>query len=126
SGPGVVIGLSGSQSGVNYQLVRNSSTNVGSPVAGTGSAISFAGQTVAGTYTVVAANASTGCTSNMTGSATVTTGTLPTAFTVTGVGNICNGVIEVKLSGSQTGANYQLIRNGSTNVGSPVAGTGLV
>jgi hypothetical protein len=70
-GSGVVVGISGSQSGVNYQLVLNGSTNVGSPVAGTGSAISFGNQTAAGTYTVVATNVVTSCTTNMTGSATV-------------------------------------------------------
>ena len=70
-GSGVAVGLSGSQSGVNYQLVLNGSTNVGSPVAGTGSAISFGNQTAAGTYTVVATNVVTSCMTNMTGSATV-------------------------------------------------------
>ena len=39
-GSGVVVGLSGSQSGVNYQLLLNGS-NAGSLVSGSGSAISF-------------------------------------------------------------------------------------
>lgn len=71
-GSGVSIGLDGSVSGVNYQLVRGGNTNVGSPVAGTGSSISFGNQTVAGNYTVTATNATTLCTANMTGSVTVT------------------------------------------------------
>lgn len=123
-GTGVAVGLSGSQSGVNYQL-RVDGSNTGSPVAGTGSAISFGNQTAAGTYTVVATNASTSCSSNMTGSVTVTINALPTLFTVTGGGAYCSGTggVPVGLSGSQTGVNYQLRRNGN-NTGSPVAGTG--
>jgi hypothetical protein len=70
-GAGVPVGLSGSESGVDYQLVRDGATNVGSPVAGTGMALDFGNQTVAGTYTVVGSNAS-GCMTTMTGSAVVT------------------------------------------------------
>src|SRR6185437_4935732 len=62
-GTGSNIGLSNSQVGVNYQL-KLGSTLIGSPVAGTGSAISFGPQTTAGTYTVAATNATTTCTSN--------------------------------------------------------------
>ena len=51
---GLTYGLSGSQTGAFYQLVRNGSVNVGSAVAGTGSAISFGVQTTAGVYTVIA------------------------------------------------------------------------
>jgi len=69
-GIGVTVGLNGSQSGVNYQL-RLNNANTGSPVAGTGSALSFVNQTGIGTYTVVVTDGSTGCTSSMTGSATV-------------------------------------------------------
>jgi hypothetical protein len=91
-GSGVAVGLNGSDSGVKYQLVRNSSTNVGSPVTGTGSAITFGNQTVAGTYTVVASNVTTSCTLAMSGSATVTVNPLPTVTTTpSGSTNICNG-----------------------------------
>ena len=76
-GVGSAVGLSNSEVGVNYQLVLNG-TNVGSPVSGTGSAISFGLQTAAGTYTVVATNATTACTDNMTGSVTVSINALPT------------------------------------------------
>ena len=69
-GSGVTIGLDGSQGGIDYQLKRGG-TDVGSPVAGTGSAISFGAQTVAGTYSVVGSNTSTTCTAAMSGSATV-------------------------------------------------------
>ena len=46
SGSGVVVGLSNSQVGVNYQL-RINGIDTGSPVAGTSSPISFGSQTVA-------------------------------------------------------------------------------
>jgi hypothetical protein len=123
-GAGVAVGLSGSQTGVNYQLF-NGASPVGSPVAGTGSALNFGNQTAAGTYTVVATNATTSCTANMTGSAVVTVNPTPTAFNVTGGGSFCSGGsgVAVGLSGSQTGVNYQLF-NGASPVGSPVAGTG--
>ena len=125
SGPGLPVGLSGSETGVNYQLVRGGNVNVGSPVAGTGSAISFIPQTIAGFYTVMATNATTGCVEEMNASAQITAGSLPALFTVSGSGWICGGVgPQVILSGSQTGVNYQLVR-GAANVGSPVPGTGL-
>jgi hypothetical protein len=68
-GAGLVIGLSGSQIGVNYQVLRNG-TPEGNPVSGTGGALDFGLQTAAGTYTVAAKNTG-GCSSTMTGSATI-------------------------------------------------------
>ncbi|PWU15412.1 MAG: hypothetical protein C5B50_15495 [Verrucomicrobia bacterium] len=69
-GLGVSVGLDNSGSGINYQLLRNGAP-VGSPLAGTGSALSFGPQTNGGTYTVVATSGSTSCSNNMSGSATV-------------------------------------------------------
>ena len=69
-GSGVAVGLSNSELGVNYQLKRGG-VNTGSPVAGTGSAISFGNQTTTGIYTATAVNATTNCVINMTGSANV-------------------------------------------------------
>jgi photosystem II stability/assembly factor-like uncharacterized protein len=77
-GAGVAVGLSGSQTGVTYQL-KNGAVNVGTAVNGTGSAITFPNQTTAATYTVVATRTTGGCTATMTGSAIVTENTLPTA-----------------------------------------------
>ncbi|MGG7034984.1 MAG: PKD-like domain-containing protein [Flavobacterium sp.] len=82
SGPEV--GLDGSSSGVNYQLY-NGATPIGSPVAGTDSAISFGLQTGTNTYTVIATDTTTLCTSTMLGNAVVTlipTVGTPTAITV--------------------------------------------
>jgi T5SS/PEP-CTERM-associated repeat protein len=67
---GVAVGLDGSQAGVNYQLWLGGNP-IGSPVPGTGAALTFVNQTTAGSYTVVATDASTGCTSTMSGSASV-------------------------------------------------------
>ncbi len=122
---GTSIGLAGSATGVNYQLYNGASPE-GSPVAGTGSAISFGSTfTAAGTYTVVATNATTNCTANMTGSAVITTATSPTAYSVTGGGSFCSGGsgVAVGLAGSQIGKRYQLYVGASTS-GSPVFGTG--
>ncbi|MCF8449495.1 MAG: Ig-like domain-containing protein, partial [Taibaiella sp.] len=123
-GSGVTVGLSSSATGINYQLYNGASA-AGSPVAGTGAAISFGSQTAAGTYTVVATNASTSCTSNMTGSAVVVINPLPTVQTVTGGGSYCTGGsgVNVGLNGSATGINYQLY-NDASPTGSAVAGTG--
>ncbi len=123
-GSGVAVGLAGSQTGVSYQLYNGTSA-MGTPVTGTGSAISFGLQTVTGTYTVVATNTTTGCVNTMTGSATVTTTPLPTVYSMTGGGSFCAGGtgVSIGLSGSQSGVSYQLY-SGTVTVGSPVTGTG--
>ncbi len=125
-GSGVSVQLSDTQTGVNYQLKRGS-TNVGSLVSGTGSLINFGNQTTAGTYTVIATDASTGCSRTMSGSKTVTVNPLPATYAVQGGGIFCEGGsgLPVELSDSQTGVNYQLRRDG-TNVGSAVSGTGAL
>jgi hypothetical protein len=75
-GNGVAVGLSGSQTGVNYQLKRNGS-NTGTAIAGTGSALSFGLQNTAATYTIEASTANCSATL-MTGSSTVTVLSAPT------------------------------------------------
>ena len=69
-GAGVHIGLNGSNVGISYLLYYGASAT--GYLAGTGSALDFGLLTVAGTYTVRATNNTTGCTSNMSGSALVT------------------------------------------------------
>lgn len=70
-GSGVHVGLSGSTAGVNYELFRSAVPLAVMP--GTGSSLDFGLTTVTDTsYTVVATNAVTGCTSNMFGKAIVT------------------------------------------------------
>ncbi|GAA4772752.1 MULTISPECIES: T9SS type A sorting domain-containing protein [Flavobacterium] len=70
TGSSVSVGLSNSEVGVTYQL-KNGASNVGSPVAGTGSAISFGNQTTSGTYTVIGTRNVGLCTSTMNGNAVV-------------------------------------------------------
>jgi hypothetical protein len=77
-GSGLPVGLSSSQTGVTYQLQLNS-VNTGSPVSGSGSAITFGNQTVAGTYTVVATNTVSSCTAPMTGNVAITINPTPVA-----------------------------------------------
>ena len=76
-GSGVAVGLAGSEISVSYQL-KLGGNDVGSPVAGTGVALSFGSLTTVGTYTVLATSTIGGCTASMTGSATVAINPLPT------------------------------------------------
>lgn len=124
-GSGVAVGLSGSETGVNYQL-KNGVANVGGFVAGNGNSLNFGNQTAAGTYTVVGTNTSAGCTSTMSGSVTVTLNTLPTTFNVTGGGSFCMGGsgVPIGLSSSQSGISYSLLLNG-VNAGNTVNGNGI-
>jgi hypothetical protein len=74
-GSGVAVGLSGSETGVQYQL-RVGGVNQGSPLPGTGAALNFGLQTDLGSYTVLATNMLTGCSAWMNGSASVGLNTL--------------------------------------------------
>ena len=123
AGSSVAVGLDNSETGVNYQLLKDGS-NDGSPLSGTdGSTLSWNNKTQ-GTYTVQATNATTSCTQTMLGNATVTENPLPTAYNVTGTGSYCEGSsVTVGLDGSETGVNYQL-KKGGVDEGTPVAGTG--
>jgi hypothetical protein len=56
----VEVGLSGSETGVTYQLIDANNANVGTAKDGTGAAINFGFQTV-GTYTVLATKTNNGC-----------------------------------------------------------------
>ena len=89
-GSGIVLGLAGSDAGVNYQLFRGT-TYVGGTVSGTGSAISFGVVFIAGTYTVVATNPATGCAINIIGSATVVVNGPPAIIPMIGGGGYCSG-----------------------------------
>ena len=119
-----LVGLSGSESGVTYQLKINTS-NSGTPLAGNGSPISFGNQSNAGTYTVVATHSASGCTATMNGSSIILVNPLPTIFNVTGGGVSCSSGsgVSVGLSSSQTNVNYQLRLNNSP-IGNSVSGTG--
>ena len=79
-GAGVPVGLSVSQTNVTYYLKRDQTNEVQIKV-GTGSAITFSNQTVAGTYTVAATNVITGCWAVMNSNAVVMLDTTPPAIT---------------------------------------------
>jgi len=121
-GTGFHVGLSGSTVGINYQAHNGLFV---SPIrAGTGSSLDFGVETVGGTYTVIATNPATGCTSTMTGSAVITVLPLPSLFSVTGGGGYCAGGtgVPVGLSGSTVGITYELF-NGVTGI-AVLAGSG--
>ena len=101
---GVQVGLSGSESGVNYQLYHNNSP-INNPVAGNGNAINFGTFYDAGTYTVVASKTQIVCTEPMQGEAVIVVNPLPDAnITYTGANSICNNA--TLLLSASTGANY--------------------
>jgi hypothetical protein len=77
SGAGVMIGLSGSQTGVQYELLLDGVHVM--YMNGTGSAISFGNQTGAGVYTVYAVNNASNCDMMMNGSKSITINPLPVA-----------------------------------------------
>ena len=124
-GSGVNIGLSGSDLNISYQLYKGSSA-AGSPVLGSGSAIDFGLQAASGTYTIVALDQATPCSSNMLGSTNVSSVAPPAVYAVTGGGTYCEGSAapHIRLSGSNTGIKYQLTSGGAP-VGSALPGTNL-
>ena len=74
-GSGVIITLSGSQTGVNYQL-KVGGVNDGAAIPGTGSPLSWTNKTQ-GVYTVAATSTVSLCNNNMSGSQTITENPLP-------------------------------------------------
>ncbi len=106
---GVIVSLSGSDAGINYQLFLGSYP-VGDDTAGTGSAISFGYETGAGDYLAVATDAVTGCQSTLSGFVSIVIDSLPRTYSVTGTGGYCMGGsgIDIGLSGSDAGVTYQL------------------
>ncbi|MCB9044500.1 MAG: hypothetical protein H6550_00030, partial [Chitinophagales bacterium] len=87
-GTGLPVGVDNSESDVTYQLFRGATALT--TINGTGNAISFGNQTVAGTYTVVATRAT--CTTNMNGSASITVLTIPAQpSAITGNTSPCQG-----------------------------------
>jgi hypothetical protein len=113
-GTGVPVGLNNSFVGFNYQLLLNG-TNSGLPVAGTGTALSFGNKTIAGTYTVIAVNTTTGCTQNMSGSVTVVLNPLPAlTLTVAPYRNLYPGLVTTLTANATSAAtpiNYFWYKN---------------
>jgi autotransporter-associated beta strand protein len=124
SGVGVPVGISGSETGVDYWLVTNG-VPTGVVVPGAGSVMSFGTQTNQGLYTVFGSNTVTTCAGWMNGTASVANGcppaiaVQPTALTVPAS---CTCTFSVSASGG--GLAYQWRRNGTNLVeGARYAGT---
>lgn len=116
---GATIRLSGSKTGVQYQLWNN---NVLIAMkTGTGSGFAFNPTTVTGMFTVVALNPTNGCSATMKGNPSVTKNTLPTVhnITVTSGGVFCAGSagVSIGLDFSDAGIDYQLYK-GTAPIGS--------
>lgn len=117
---GAPINLSGSVVGVNYYLLRNGIT-VSGTVAGTGGALYFANHSTDGTYTVVASNASNGCSAQMNNSVVVSSGTPPAAPTNSEGDKIyCAG--KPNLLGVSVGAGQTADWYSSATGGTPMSG----
>jgi len=101
-GTGVDVGLSNSDAGISYELM-NGATPVSSLPGGC--ILDFGFQTAAGTYTVVAANTTTSCSSIMTGNATVIINPLPTV--TAGNVSVCAGST-VTLAGAPSGGTWSV------------------
>lgn len=118
--PGANIGLTGSETGISYQLRWNHSINIGAPVAGTGGPITFGTQIFPGTYTVIATNPVTGCYSLMADSATIYP--QPTLYSLVPIGSGCPGT-SIGLSSSQLTIDYVLLLDGIIHIDT-ISGTG--
>ncbi len=123
-GAGYHINMSGSEPGISYQL-HNGSTPVGSAITGNGLSQDFGVQTAAGTYKIIGTDQATGCSSEMSGTPSITVLPLPDVYASYGGGSYCVGGSghHINLGGSTPGVNYQLYRGG-TSVGIPMPGTG--
>ena len=106
-GIGVTIMLTSSQIGVSYQLMLNGIPQ-GVAIAGTGAALAWTNQAFAGTYTVIATDNLSSCTTMMTGSAIITMNPLPAnAATITGPISVCqNGVATYSITNIANANNY--------------------
>ena len=119
-GTGLSVMLSGSQSGVSFQLKKDS-IDVGNVISGTGYTLVWNNMT-AGTYTVVATYvASPYCSIVMNNSVTINESPVPVVFELT-AGTEGTG-FRIILSSSQFGVNYQLMKDGSDK-GTAISGTG--
>lgn len=88
-GTGVTVGLDDSDVGIDYELYLDGVTT-GTVIAGTGGALNYGLQTIAGDYTVIATHAILGLQSSMIGSSTVIINPLPTINIPADYG-VCNG-----------------------------------
>lgn len=118
--------LDNSEIGINYQLILNDTIPLGVPIPGTGFGVSFGSQSLSGAYTVLATSNASGCSRYLTDTVNVQLLNGPTAFNVQGGGSFCAGSqgVNIDLSNSDNGINYQLFWNYSVPIGAAQIGTG--
>ncbi|MCW5906398.1 MAG: gliding motility-associated C-terminal domain-containing protein [Chitinophagales bacterium] len=126
TGTAATISVSGSELGVDYQLMLSGNIPQGAALPGSGGILQFTGITAPGVYYVEATSTVTGCSSMMDDSATVTIAPQIMPYNVTGGGPFCAGTAgsTIGLSNSEVGVSYQLLQGGVLPVGTAVAGTG--
>jgi len=106
-GSGVLVGLTNSEVGINYQLKLNG-VETGSPITGSGSALDFGLQTAAGTYTVSGSNTTTACVGPMTGNAVVTVNNPPSISLNPTNLTVCSGATaSFSVAATGAGLSYQ-------------------
>ncbi|MBS1920316.1 MAG: hypothetical protein JST17_08690, partial [Bacteroidetes bacterium] len=111
---GAVISLSGSETGIRYELLLDGVAVSTLPITGTGGPISFPTQFVAGIYTIIAVDPVTFCTSLMTGSANITFNTSPSKPVIShGSTTICEGASVILIDPSVNTNSIQWNLNGS-------------
>jgi len=104
TGSGVSITLSGSEAGIDYQLLKNG-LNDGSSVPGTGSSLTWTNRQ-AGVYTIVATNGISTCSATMTGSQTITENPLPVPSIIAAPGPATCSSVNVTYSTQAGQSNY--------------------
>ncbi|QIP12514.1 hypothetical protein G8759_07700 [Spirosoma aureum] len=102
---GSTVGLSGSQSGVNYQLLLEGNPT-GNVIPGTNNPISFGPQSTTGTYTVQAVT-TTSCSQTMSGSAVVSVNAPPLVSINPSATTICAGQSTALTATPTTGLTYK-------------------
>jgi uncharacterized delta-60 repeat protein len=111
---GVAVGLSGTETGVDY-LLRTNGVYCGVTVAGTGNAISFGNQTNPRTYSVFASNAVSALTHPMNGSVSVVVNVPPAITggpTPANATNFVGSSTSFSVSATGSGLSYQWYRDG--------------
>jgi hypothetical protein len=110
-GTGLTVTLFDSDAGVDYQIYRNGIAD-GAMVPGTGNAIQWLNK-LAGTYTVVATNAS-GCSQTMSGSAVITENPVVTLTSLPSDVEVCEGNSAVfTITASGQNLTYSWAKNGA-------------
>ncbi len=119
------ITLSGSQTGVSYQLQRDG-VSTGSSLTGTGAALSFGLQSVTGIYLVVATNTASSCTLAMASTATVVSSTALPVATLTASPNATLTCAQTSVTLTASGGVSYTFANAGGTLGTPGSVSTLV